>query len=104
MIFGNNTWDLCTAERGLAVGELMNGNLLWTIGPPREGMLGNEVSLLVWNVDNDIGRAYVTGYLDGTPVLKQVSNYDNYDTVTPFEYTGEPIPFGLYELTACLNL
>jgi hypothetical protein len=104
MIFESNTWDLCKRGNGVALGKLMNGGIVWTLGLPREGMLGNEVFFTVWNPQEDVGAAYVLGHQNDTPVLKVVTNYEYTDTVTPYTYKGEPIPFEMYELTNCLNL
>ena len=104
IIFGNNTWDLCTAGRGLAIGELMNGNLVWTLALPREGMLGNEIVLTAWNPDTERFGAFVAGYADDSPYLKLINNYNNYDTTVQFVYDGASFNFQAYELTNCLNL
>jgi hypothetical protein len=102
--FRGNTWDLCAAGNGTASGELINANIVWTIGPPREGMHGNEVFFSVWNPGDTMFRAYVLGYENDAPVLKIVTNYEFADTVTPFIYQDDPIPFESFELTTCLNL
>ena len=102
--FENNTWDLCAQGNGVALGKFMNGGIVWTIGPPREGMLGNEVFFTLWNPENDLGGAYVLGYENDSAVLKIVTNYKYSDTVTPFTYADDPIPFESFELTTCLNL
>jgi hypothetical protein len=104
IVFGNNTWDLCGRGNGVAAGELMTGGIVWTLGLPREGMLGNEVFFTVWNPETDVGAAYVLGYQNDTPILRIVTNYRYTDTVTPFTYEGDPIPFESFELTNCLNL
>lgn len=104
IVFGNNKWDMCAAGNGIAEGDLMNGGMVWTIGLPREGMVGKEVFMLLWNPINDIGLEYVLGYDDGNPILKIITNYEYTDTVTPFTYEGDPIPFETFELTGCLNL
>lgn len=104
MTFTGNTWDLCGRGNGVSSGEIMNGGIVWTIGLPREGMLGNEIFFTLWNPEGDIGRAYVLGYENETPVLKIVTNYRYTDTVTPFTYRDDPIPFESFELTTCLNL
>ena len=102
--FENTVLDLCGHGNGVAAGDVMNGGIVWTLGLPREGMLGNEVFLLLWNPENDVGRAFVLGYVDDSPVFKFITNYNYSDTVTPFTYEGDPIPFDSYELTTCLNL
>lgn len=103
MEFGNNSWELCNSERGLASGDLMNTNILWTIGPPREGMGWNEVLFNFWDVAEKVDHIYFLGYEDGTPVLKEISGYDLYDASKPWEYVGDPIPFEMYELIVCSN-
>ncbi|MDG0867989.1 hypothetical protein [Candidatus Lucifugimonas marina] len=102
--FEGQTLDLCAQGNGVALGTVMNGGIVWTIGPPREGMLGNEVFFTLWNPEKDLGGAFVLGYQNDSPVLKLVTNYKYSDTVTPFTYKGDPIPFQSFELTTCLNL
>ena len=102
--FEGTTLDLCAQGNGVASGQFMSGGIVWTIGPPRAGMLGNEVFFTLWNPENDRGAAFVLGYESDSPVLKVVTNYKYSDTVTPFTYDGDPIPFESFELTTCLNL
>ena len=102
MVFENNAWDLCYNERGTGQGEMFVGDIIWTLGPPRVKMLGNELFLIVWHPETKDGVALVVGYQNETPILKRITNYDQYGS-EPFEYIGNPIPFEMYELTTCVN-
>lgn len=104
IVFDGHTLDLCARGNGIAEGTILDGGIVWTIGPPREGMLGNEVFFTVWNPENDTGGAFVLGYENDTPLLKVITNYSYRDPTTPFTYQDEVIPFESFELKECLNL
>lgn len=104
IIFSDHTLDLCARGNGIAVGTILDGGIVWTIGPPREGMLGNEIFFTVWNPENDTGGAFVLGYENDSPYLKLITNYRYGDASTPFTYVDEITPFESFELTDCLNL
>ncbi len=72
IVLKDQTVDLCARGNGVAIGKIMNGGIVWTIGPPREGMLGNEIFFLIWNPENDAGGAFVAGYEKDSPYLKVV--------------------------------
>jgi hypothetical protein len=104
IMFDNHTVDLCARGNGVAIGKILNGGIVWSIGPPREGMLGNEIFFLIWNPENDTGGAFVAGYENDSPYLKVVNNYRYGDPTTPYTYSGVVETFESFELTDCLNL
>ena len=103
MAFEDNVWDLCEDERGSALGSRMNGNILWTLGPPLPELQSNELFLDVYEVGEKTGLMFVLSYEESNPVLKPIEPRNLYNP-KPLEYSAPAIPFKLYELTRCGNI
>lgn len=96
----NEVWHLCSDFKGSASGELLNGEVLWSIAPPTPDIQPNEVLLVVTDDRGRTNQTFVLSYRDGQPTAIPEMEH-NPGSGTPKLLADGPMQFQVFDSPSC---